>query len=119
MNKQRRFFSATTIIGSRPSSVGVGVSDFPGAAWLFNRRYPRAAWTLALATPRSWNGKWPKSLIVAVRYLAPDCTLSVRRYQGREFFRIRGPISSLREFAEWYSTLFFADDWEEMLGRGS
>ena len=103
----KRFFSAVRILGSRPGSVGVGVASCPGAAWVFNRRYPRARWSLALSVPASWGGWVPRSALYGVRLIAPGVSsVSVRRHGGRVFLRVHGSVSALRSVASWWSHSF-------------
>ena len=47
----RRLFSASSVLGSRLDSVGVGVSGCFGCAWVWNQRARFAAPSLALALP--------------------------------------------------------------------
>jgi len=102
----RRFFSASSVLGSRAGSVGVGVSSCPGAAWVFNRRVPSAPATLALVFPS------PAPVVPAISSLAfprlfPGVSVSVRFYRGRAIYRVRGSASSLRAVAAWWSTSFW------------
>lgn len=116
----RRFFSASQVLGSRPGSVGIGVSGCSGAAWVFSRRAPRAAWSLVLALPLSWGGVVPASLSHLPRVF-PGVSYALRRHHGRVFVRVRGPAVLLRAVAVWWSCSFYgrgpgsASAW----GRGS
>lgn len=101
-----RFFSASLWLGSRPGSVGVAVSGCRGAAWVFSRTAPRAAWSLALAVPAGW-AFFPASLSQGLPLVAPDCRFTVRAHGGRLFVRVRGPVGSLRSLALWWSASFY------------
>ncbi len=90
-----RFFSAVQVLGSRPGSVGLAVSGCRGAAWVFSRRAPRAAWSLALAVPSGW-AFLPHSALLGLPLVAPGVSVSVRRHRGRVFVRVRGPVPALR-----------------------
>lgn len=101
-----RFFSASVVLGSRPGSVGVAVAGCRGAAWVFSRRAPRAAWSLALAVPAGWAFV-PRSALLGLPLVAPGVSVSVRSHRGRCFLRVRGPVSALRVAAAWWSASFF------------
>ncbi len=101
-----RFFSAVQVLGSRPGSVGLAVSGCRGAAWVFSRRAPRAAWSLALAVPSGWAFV-PRSALLGLLLVAPGVSVSVRRHRGRVFLRVRGPVGALRVAAAWWSGSFF------------
>lgn len=99
------FFSASTLLGSRPGSVGVGVASCPGAAWVFNRRAPRAAYTLALVFPVA-----SPAVPGSVSYLSSlfsGVSVTTRVHRGRCVVRVRGPVASLRAVASWWSLSFF------------
>ena len=101
----RRFFSASRVLGSRPGSVGVGVAGCPGCAWVFNRRAPRAAWSLACVFPVV-SPVVPGSVFHLPR-IFPGVVVTSRVYRGRAIVRVRGPVASLRRVAAWWSWGFF------------
>lgn len=103
-----RFFSASSVLGSRAGSVGVAVAGCPGCAWVWRRG---AAPSLALAVPPSWRS-WAGSAVAAVvlgRVCAaagvPGVSVSVRVVRGRRLVRVRGPLASLRVLAGWWAAL--------------
>ncbi len=100
------FFSASRFLGSRSGSVGVAVAGCRGAAWVFCRRAPRAAWSLALAVPPGWAFV-PRSALLGLPRVAPGVSVVVRRHRGRVFLRVRGPVPALRVAAAWWSASFF------------
>lgn len=86
------FFSAASVLGSRPGSVGVRVSGCPGAAWVWRPAYRpggsvRAGRSLALAVPRGLS-----AAAVGAQLLAtfPGHSFRVRAHGGRVFLRVRG-----------------------------
>ena len=99
------FFSASNLLGSRPGSVGVGVSGCPGAAWVFNRRAPRAAYTLALVFP-GVSAVVPGS-VSHIPTLFTGVSVTTRVHRGRCVVRVRGSVSTLRAVASWWSLSFF------------
>ena len=99
------FFSASRFLGSRPGSVGVGVAGCPGAAWVFNRRAPRAAYTLALVFPVA-SAVVPGS-VSHMPSLFPSIVVTTRVHRERCIVRVRGSVSSLRAVAAWWSRSFF------------
>ena len=103
---RNRFFSAVQVLGSRPGSVGVAVAGCSGAAWVFSRRAPRAAWSLALAVPSGW-ACLPRSALLGLSLVAPGVSVAVRRRGGRLFLRLRGPAPALRLAAAWWSGSFY------------
>ena len=102
----RRFFSASSVLGSRAGSVGIGVSACPGAAWVFNRRVPSAPATLALVFPVA-SQVVPVTPLYTLPRLFPGVWVSVRFYRGRAIYRVRGSASSLRAVAAWWSSVFW------------
>ena len=101
----KRFFSASQVLGSRPGSVGIGVSGCPGAAWVFNRRVPSAAFTLALVFPVT-SSVVPGS-VAYIPSLFTGVSVTTRVHQGRCIVRVRGSVASLRAVAQWWSRSFF------------
>ena len=94
------FFSASSVLGSRPGSVGVGVSGCPGCAWVFNPRVPGSAHSLFLSLS-------PSSQYLASSF-ATSCAgrfgvvVTVRHYQGQVFLQVRGAKPVLLAVAKWW-----------------
>lgn len=94
------FFSASSVLGSRPGSVGVGVSGCPGCAWVFNPRVPTSAHSLVLSLS-------PASTFLASSF-ATNCAsrfgvcVSIRHYQGQVFLQVRGAKPVLLAVAKWW-----------------
>lgn len=99
----RSFFSASSVLGSRAGSVGVGVAGCPGAAWVWVPSYRplgsvRSGVSLALAVPQ---GVAFAPLAAALARSFPALRVSVRFWRGRVFLRVRG--SGLFAVAVWWS----------------
>lgn len=98
-------FSASSVIGTRPGTVGVRVSGCPGTAWVWRPAYRpggsiRAGRSLALWVPASASS--PAACAVAVARRWPGHTCHLRRSaSGRSFLIVRGP--SLFAVACWWS----------------
>jgi hypothetical protein len=94
------FFSASSVLGSRPGSVGVPVAQCPGCAWVFNPRVPTAAHSLVLSLS-------PASQFLATSF-ASSCasrfgvTVAIRSYQGQVFLQVRGAKPVLLQVAKWW-----------------
>ena len=98
-----RFFSASSVLGSRSGSVGVAVSGCPRCAWVWVPAYRpggsvRAGLSLALAVP---SGLAFAPLAFALAAAFPAVRVSVRFWRGRVFLRVRG--SSLFAVACWWA----------------
>lgn len=91
----KRFFSAQQVLGSRPGSVGVGVSGVPGAAWVWRGTYPPS---LALSVKSATAAR---ALSATVSGLFP-VRCRVRNFGGRYFVRVRGERPALRSVAVWF-----------------
>ena len=98
----RRLFSASSVLGSRLGSVGVGVSGCFGCAWVWNQRARFAVPSLALALPA---GASHFSAFCAAGEIAQEfgIPVAVRSFRGRFFLRVRGSRSVLLGIARWWS----------------
>ena len=98
----RRLFSASSILGSRLGSVGVGVSGCFGCAWVWNQRARFSSPSLALALPVgvSRSGAVLAALEIGETFGVP---VSVRAWRGRLFLRVRGTRSVLSAVARWWA----------------
>ncbi len=98
----RRLFSASSVLGSRLGSVGVGVSGCVGCAWVWNQRVRFAAPSLALALP---VGVSQFSAFCAAGEIAQEfgVPVAVRSFGGRFFLRVRGARSVLLAVARWWA----------------
>ena len=98
----RRLFSASSVLGSRLGSVGVGVSGCFGCAWVWNQRARFAAPSLALALPA---GVSQLSAFCAAGEIAQEfgVPVSVRSFRGRFFLRVRGARPVLLAVARWWA----------------
>ena len=100
----RKLFSASSVLGSRVGSVGVGVSGCSGAAWVWNNRVRSSAPSLALAVPTCIDSaSVVRRGAASLAGMHPSCSVSVRSYRGRYFLRIRGSRSVLLGIARWWS----------------
>jgi hypothetical protein len=94
------FFSASSVLGSRPGSVGVPVAQCPNCAWVFNPRVPSSAHSLFLSVS-------PASTFLATTF-ATNCAsrfgvvVAVRHYQGQVFLQVRGAKPVLVAVAKWW-----------------
>ena len=98
----RRLFSASSVLGSRLGSVGVGVSGCCGAAWVWNQRARFAAPSLALSLPVGVprSGAVLAALEIGETFGVP---VSVRAWRGRLFLRVHGARSVLSAVARWWA----------------
>ena len=97
------FFSASSVLGSRPGSVGVGVAGCPGAAWVWSVRVWSAPVSLALALPVGVSSGAVAAAAGAVARRPGVVSVGVRRVGGRVFLRVRGSAAALRSVATWWS----------------
>lgn len=100
---KKNLFSAASVLGSRPGSVGVGVTGCQGAAWVWHPAHRpggsvRAGVSLALAVP---SLACPRAVARAVAAAFPALRVSVRVWRGRWFVRVRG--SGLFACACWFA----------------
>ena len=98
----RKLFSASSVLGSRVGSIGVGVASCFGCAWVWNQRARFAAPSLALALP---VGSPQLSAFSAAGEIAQEfgVSVSVRVWRGRFFLRVRGSRSVLLAVARWWA----------------
>ena len=98
----RRLFSASSVLGSRLGSVGVGVSGCIGCAWVWNQRARFSAPSLALSLP---VGALHVSAVSAAVEIGETfgVPVSVRSFGGRFFLRVRGARSVLLAVARWWA----------------
>ena len=98
----RRLFSASSVLGSRLGSVGVGVSGCVGCAWVWNQRarfaVPSLALSLPLGVPRV--SAFAAAVEIGETFGVP---VSVRSFRGRFFLRVRGSRSVLLAVARWWA----------------
>ena len=95
----RLLFSASSVLGSRPGSVGVGVRGCPGCAWVWRGAAPLS---LAIALPAGVSAGSVAAAAGAVARRPFVRSVSVRRHRGRVFLRVRGCRSGLLAVAVWW-----------------
>ena len=93
------FFSASSVLGSRPGSVGVGVAGCPGCAWVWSVRVWSAPVSLAVALPVGVSAGSASSVAALVACSVGVRSVSVRWFRGRCFLRVRGSSLALRSVA--------------------
>ena len=116
----RRLFSASSVLGSRAGSVGVGVAGCPGCAWVWCVRSPSVPVSLALVFPGPPSVFVPGSVAHLPR-LFPGVSVTTRVWRGRAIVRVRGSLPLLRSVASWWSLSFFGSSPASVgiVGQGS